>query len=98
MGIDKMQHKGYYRQEFLESILMAHKYEVGHKVVITPAKDGPPSTREYGIEAYVGKSGEVIDYYWIDRGTAVFYIYVVRVEDGNKEIVLHEDELQPHIG
>jgi len=76
-----MQHKGYYRQEFLESILMAHKYEVGHKVVITPAKDGPPSTREYGIEAYVGKSGEVIDYYWIDRvlRSSIFTLYRLRM-------------------
>lgn len=78
---------------------MAPRYEVEQKVIITPAKNQPLSTRDCDIGPYAGKTGEVIDYYWIGLGmrTAVFYIYVVRVEDSDKEIVLHEDELQPYI-
>jgi len=78
---------------------MAPRYEVGHKVIITPAKNQPPSIRDCDIGPYAGKTGEVIDCYWINlgRGAEVLYTYVVRVEDVNKEIVLHEDELEPYI-
>ena len=78
---------------------MAPKYNIGQNVIITPVKGQHLSTRDCDIGPYAGKTGEVIDYYWIGLGmrTAVFYIYVVRVEDSDKEIVLHEDELQPYI-
>ena len=59
------------------------------------------STRDYELEPYAGKSGLVIDYNWItpNRGAQVFYIYTVEISDANgiKEVVLHEDELEPYI-
>ena len=78
---------------------MAPRYKVGQKVIITPAKNQSLSTRDYDIGPYAGKTGEVTDYYWVSlgMGTEVLYTYMVRLEDSNKEIVLHEDELEPYI-
>ena len=78
---------------------MTSKYERGQKVVITPVKGQPLSPRDSALEEYSGKSGQITDYYWIStgRGTA-FYIYTVRIEADSKDIVLHEDEIQAHLG
>jgi len=74
---------------------MAPKYEKGQKVLITPVKNQHLSPRDSSIQAYAGSSGKVTDYYWISTGTGeAFYIYTVRVESDNADIVLHEDEIQ----
>lgn len=77
---------------------MAPKYEKGQKVIITPAKDVSLSPRDCDIRAYAGESGKVIDYHWITtRKGEVFYMYTVHIEAEDKDIVLHEDEMQAHI-
>ena len=77
---------------------MDPKYEIGQKVVISLAGDRSLATRDFKVEPYVGQIGEVADYYWINpRGNEIFYIYTVRIEVGHKEVVLHEDELEPCI-
>jgi len=75
---------------------MANKYEIGQKVVIVPVKNRHASSRGVDIQLYAGEVGKVTDFYWIslDRGTKVFYTYTVRIKTGNKEIVVHEDELE----
>ena len=77
---------------------MAPKYEVGQKVIVMPASD-QLSARDSNLERYAGQSGQITDYHWIDkdRGTDVFYIYSVRIDSDNKEVVLHEDELKAYI-
>ena len=77
---------------------MAPKYNIGQNVIITPVKGQHLSTRDCDIGPYAGKTGEVIDYYWItaDRGK-LFYMYTVQIGADLKEVVLHEDELQPYI-
>ena len=77
---------------------MASKLEIGQKVVITPAKSQPLSPRDSSLEPYAGRSGRVTDYYWIspNQGEA-FYIYTVRIDDDQEEIVLHEDELEAYL-
>jgi hypothetical protein len=73
---------------------MAAKYEVGQKVTITPVKDQRLSPRDSDLEPYAGRIGEVVHYYWISpTGGEVFYIYTVRMESDNQEVVVHEDEL-----
>ena len=74
-------------------------YKKGQKVTIVPAKGQPLSPRDADIEPYIGQTGEVIDYYWIrpDAGTKFFYLYVVRIGSGKKEVVVHEDEIEAHI-
>ena len=72
---------------------MGPKYEPGQRVIITPVK----SQRLSPLEPYAGQSGTIVEYYLLKRGTEVFYIYNVRIGDGEKEVVLHEDELEPFI-
>jgi hypothetical protein len=75
---------------------MAQKYERRQKVMIKAAKLQHFTPRDVDIEGYAGQSGEITDYYWITLGTGrAFYIYTVKV--GDKEIVLHEDEMEPYL-
>ena len=77
---------------------MAPKYEIGQKVIITPAENQHLSPRDSDIGAYAGRSGKVTDYYWISTGSGeAFYIYTVRLEADDKDIVLHEDEIQAYV-
>jgi len=76
---------------------MAAKYEKGQKVIITPVKHEHLSPRDSDISAYAGRDGKVVDYYWISIGSGeTFYIYTVRLEADDKDIVLHEDEMQAY--
>ena len=77
---------------------MTHKYDRGQKVIITPVKNQHVSPRDSDIGAYAGRSGKVIDYYWINTSMGeAFYIYTVRIEAEHKDIVLHEDEIQAYM-
>ena len=73
---------------------MPAAYEIGQKVMIKLVSDQGLSIRAAALQPYVGQTGIIIDYHWIEPPTGnVFYLYTVRVDDSNKEIVLHEDEL-----
>ena len=77
---------------------MAAKYQTGQKVMITPVKNQHLSPRDSDIEPHAGKVGKVINYYWICPNTGeVFYIYTVRIETDQKEVVVHEDELEAYL-
>jgi hypothetical protein len=75
------------------------RYKIGQRVTIVPAKDQSLSPRDADIEPYIGQTGEIVDYYWIrpNAGTRTFYVYIVRIGDSKKEIVVHEDEIEAHI-
>jgi hypothetical protein len=75
---------------------MTPKYQIGQKVVITPVKTQQLSPRDAALEPYAGQIGKVADYYWISLGSGggIFYIYTVLVEADQKELVVHEDELE----
>ena len=77
---------------------MSPKYEIGQKVTITPVENQRLSARGSDLGEYAGQSGQVIDYYWISTGADNFYIYTVKTETDNREIVLHEDEIQVYLG
>ena len=86
------------RETLGESRSVAPKYEIGQRVIITPADNRRLSHRDSDIEPYVGQSGKVTDYYWINSSSGeVFYLYTIQVRTGHKEIVLHEDELEAYI-
>ena len=74
---------------------MVAKYKIGQSVTIKPVKEQRVSPRGSDLEQYKGQTGEVTNYYWISpiKGQ-VFYIYTVQIGTGNKEIVLHEDEIE----
>ena len=73
---------------------MSARFENGQKVVVRKVKKQHLSPRDSSLEPYEGQIGTVANYYWItlSRGNTV-YLYTVRVETDQKEIVLHEDEL-----
>ena len=76
---------------------MGPKYEPGQRVIVSPVKNQPLSLRDSLLEPYAGQNGVVDEYYLLKRDTEVFYIYNVRIGGGGKEVVLHEDELEPSI-
>jgi len=77
---------------------MAPKYEIEQKVIVTPVKNQHVSPRDSDIGAYAGRSGKVMDYYWLNTGRGeAFYIYTVRIEAEHKDIVLHEDEIKAYM-
>ncbi len=74
---------------------MEPRYKLGQEVIIKPVKNQTLSARESDIGQYAGQRGSVTDYYWIRPNTGeVFYVYTVKIGDSEKEIVLHEDEIQ----
>jgi len=94
-GIDKCAAWDYYSHKILQDNSVAPKYEIGQKVIITPVKNQHSSPRDADIEVYAGTSGKVTDYYWISKCRGeVLYIYTVRMEADQRDIVLHEDEIQ----
>ena len=73
---------------------MPAAYEIGQKVMIKLVSDEGSSVRAAALEPYVGRTGVIIDYYWIEPPTRkVFYLYTVQINDNDKEVVLYEDEL-----
>ena len=78
---------------------MLPKYVVGQQVKITRVSSQRLSPRDSDIEQYAGQSGKVADYYYISLGggAKAFNIYTVKIGTGNKEVVLHEDEITADI-
>ncbi len=74
---------------------MAARYDIGRRVTVKPVKS-QHDLRDAVLEPYTGKIGVIANYYHIQpTGREVFYLYVVRIKDEEKDIVLYEDELQP---
>ncbi|MCK5577552.1 MAG: hypothetical protein KAI14_04465 [Dehalococcoidales bacterium] len=79
---------------------VAPKFNKGQRVTISPVRNMPMSPRDSDIEPYTGQVGQVTGYYWIRPGTGdkFFYLYTVRVGNSDREIVVHEDEIETCIG
>jgi hypothetical protein len=72
------------------------RYIKGQKVIVKPVDEQGITRREYSVNEYAGKVGEISDYYYIrPRSEQVFFMYHVRVGKERKEIVVYEDELEP---
>lgn len=76
---------------------MPSLYHKGQKVTIVPSKGQPLSPRGSNIEPYIGKSGTITDYYWVNLHTNSLYVYTIHMDKGKKDIVVHEDELKAYI-
>ena len=77
---------------------MAVKFNKGQNVVIRPVGGGTLTPRDASIEPYVGRNGQVTDYYAIVlRDGKSVYLYTVTTNSDRKELVLHEDELEASI-
>jgi len=70
-------------------------YEIGEEVLIKPASKQGLSIRESTLTPYTGQTGKIINYHWIMPPTGeVFYLYTILVDNGDKELILYEDEIQ----
>ena len=88
----------YYSQMTVQDNAMRPRYVVGQKVVIKPISEKGLTQREYDVNRYAGKLGEVSNYYWISpRTEQIFFIYNVLVDEKRKEIVVYEDEMEPFL-
>lgn len=78
---------------------MAPRYKIGQKVIIMQGTNQRLSPRDSDIEPYIGKSGTIVEFYWIKMHTGApnFYIYTVLIESEKKEVVVHEDEIEAYI-
>jgi len=73
---------------------MSAKYSKGQKIIIESINEPQTSPRDAGLEQYIGKCGEVIDYYQLNINGKSFYIYSVNIAGSEKEdLVVHEDEI-----
>ena len=74
---------------------MESKYKIGQRVIAKPVKGQTLSARDSDVERYAGQSGIVTDYYWIRPNAGeVFFIYTLKMGEGQEEIVLYEDEME----
>ncbi len=74
---------------------MEPKYKIGQRVIAKPVQNQSLSARDSDIGQYAGQSGIVTDYYWIRPNAGeVFFIYTVKMGEGQEEIVLYEDEME----
>ena len=62
-----------------------------------PVKSQGLYANESSLGTYAGLIATVSDYYLLRKGTEAFYIYSMRIGDGQKEIILHEDELESFV-
>jgi hypothetical protein len=71
------------------------RYDIGQKVVIKPPDRQSLEPRDSTLNKYAGQIGTIIDYHWINpRFEEFFYIYQVKIEASDNEIVVHEDEIE----
>ena len=74
---------------------MEPKYKIGQKVKVRKPKSNSSALRESEIGQYAHQSGIVTNYYSIRPNfSEVFYLYTVNIRSGQKDIVLHEDEIK----
>ena len=74
---------------------MNPKYHIGQKVILRSIENSTDVFRDSTLEQYTDHIGQVTNYYWISPSPGeIFFIYTVRFEPDNKEIVLHEDEIK----
>jgi hypothetical protein len=74
---------------------MEPKYKIGQKVTVRKIKTDSSVLRDAEISQYANETGIVTNYYFIRPNWGnVFYIYAVKIGEGQKDIVLHEDEIK----
>jgi hypothetical protein len=71
------------------------KYKIGQKVTVRKLKSDSSGLRDSAISKYANKTGIVTNYYSMSpHWGEVFYIYTVQIGQGQKDVVLHEDEIK----
>ena len=71
------------------------KYKIGQKVTVRKFKSNSSALRDAEIGQYANETGIVTNYYFLSPNWGkVFYIYTIQIGEGQKDIVLHEDEIK----
>jgi len=74
------------------------KFKLGQQVRITkPVDCTSASIRDCTLEPYIGRTGCICKFFWIGpRPGEIFFVYLVsvRINEGEKHIILHEDEME----
>ena len=74
---------------------MEPKYKIEQQVTVRKRKSNSSALRDAEISQYANETGIVTNYYSIRLNWGkVFYIYTVQIGGGQKDIVLHEDEIK----
>ena len=95
-GIDKSAISYYHAQMMMQNKTGTPRYSKGQKVIIKPVAEKGVTQREYNVNEYAGRVGEISNFYWISPRTGqIFFIYNVRVGKERKQIAVYEDELEP---
>ena len=69
------------------------KFRIGQKVTVRESHSSV--LRDAEVSRYANRVGVVLNYHYISPNWGkVFYIYSVKIGEDEKEIVLHEDEIQ----
>ena len=72
---------------------MEPKFKIGQKVTVK--KSDLSALRDSTISKYANKTGIITNYYSISpHWGEIFYIYTVQLGQGQKDVVLHEDEIK----
>ena len=73
---------------------MKPKYDIGQKVIVKKLESQSSNVRDSEISQYANHTGIVTNYYFIRPNWGeVFYVYTVNIGEGQKDLVLHEDEI-----
>jgi len=71
------------------------KFQIGQRVTVRRPKSGSSALRDAEITQNANKVGVVTNYYSISPNWGnVFYIYTVKIGQGQRDVVLHEDEIR----
>ena len=74
---------------------MEPKYKIGQKVKVRKLEPNSSALRDAEISQYANETGIVTNYHFLcPHWGDVFYIYTVQFNAGQKDIVLHEDEIK----
>ena len=74
---------------------MEPKYQIGQRVKVKKLKTKLSALRDAEISRHANETGIVTNYHFIcPNWGEVFYIYTVQIGQGQKDIVLHEDEIK----
>ena len=74
---------------------MEPKFKIGQKVTVRKLKSDSSVLRDGVISKHANRTGTVTNYYFISpHWGEVFYIYTVQIDQGQKDVALHEDEIK----
>ena len=74
---------------------MKPKYDISQKVIVKKLKPQSSNVRDIEISQYSNHTGIVTNYYFIRPNWGeFFYVYTVKIGEGHKDLVLHEDEIE----